>query len=235
MRHFVSLNCKEITQLWPVDSTIYDHYLSCLIFSPAFIAAGVYLTLKHIDLTFEEKKSRIQAKFYTWTFISCDFLSLMLQAVGGGFAGGTGNNVHLRNIRTGLTIAGIVWQVATSLVFLGLVVDYTLRTINGWDQVPQKRKVLAKKMSFRCYVGSVTAAFITIFYRSVYRIAKMTGGWAKPTMNDETGFAVMKGLYIFLLPLVLEADTLQYDCHCCTRPHDFPTPVLLSIITWQEG
>jgi hypothetical protein len=178
----------------PYSSLGFKIQISCLIFSPAFIAAGVYLTLKHIILTFGEIRSRIQARFYTWIFISCDFLSLMLQAVGGGFAGGAGNNVHLRNIGTNLMIAGIVWQVATLVVFMGLVMDYVLRTKNGCGQVPKSAKGLAKKLSFRCFVGGVTVAFITIFCRCVYRIAEMVGGWANPIMRDEAGFVVMEGL-----------------------------------------
>lgn len=124
----------------------------------------------------------------------------MLQAVGGGFAGGAGNNMHLRNIGTDLMIAGIVWQVATLIVFAGLVADYTLRTRQAWNQVPESAKILAQKLSFRYFVGGVTVAFITIFCRCVYRIAEMVGGWANPIMRDEKGFIVMEGLYVSLVP-----------------------------------
>ena len=46
---------------------------SCLIFSPAFKAAGVYHTF-----WFREMYSRFGARYYTWTFIICDPLSLIL-------------------------------------------------------------------------------------------------------------------------------------------------------------
>jgi hypothetical protein len=169
--------------------------ISCLIFAPAFIAAGIYLTLKHIVLAFGQERSRIKARYYTIGFITCDFISLMLQAVGGGFAGGAGNNVKLRNIGTNLMISGIVWQVATLLVFVGLVVDYALSTRRAWSDVNPEAKVLLQQTQFRGFLVALTVAFVTVFLRCVYRIAEMVGGWANPIMRDEIGFDIMEGMY----------------------------------------
>lgn len=169
--------------------------ISCLIFAPAFIAAGIYLTLKHIVLAFGQERSRIKARYYTIGFITCDFISLMLQAVGGGFAGGAGNNVKLRNIGTNLMISGIVWQVATLLVFVGLVVDYALSTRRAWSDVNPEAKVLLQQTKFRGFLVALTVAFVTVFLRCVYRIAEMVGGWANPIMRDEIGFDIMEGMY----------------------------------------
>jgi hypothetical protein len=169
-----------------------------LIFAPAFIAAGIYLTLKHIVLAFGQERSRIKARYYTIGFITCDFISLMLQAVGGGFAGGAGNNVKLRNIGTNLMISGIVWQVATLLVFVGLVVDYALSTRRAWSDVNPGAKVLLQQTKFRGFLAALTVAFVTVFLRCVYRIAEMVGGWANPIMRDEIGFDIMEGMYVAL-------------------------------------
>jgi hypothetical protein len=168
--------------------------ISCLIFAPAFIAAGIYLTLKHIVLAFGQERSKIQARYYTWIFISCDWISLMLQAVGGGFAGGAGNNVALRNTGTNLMISGIVWQVATLLAFAGLVTDYVLRTRRAWNDVTPAAKVLLGQRKFRGFLAAVGVAFVTVFLRCVYRIAEMVGGWANPIMRDEIGFDIMEGM-----------------------------------------
>jgi uncharacterized membrane protein len=119
----------------------------------------------------------------------------MLQAVGGGFAGGAGNNVKLRNIGTNLMISGIVWQVATLLVFVGLVVDYALSTRRAWSDVNPEAKVLLQQTKFRGFLVALTVAFVTVFLRCVYRIAEMVGGWANPIMRDEIGFDIMEGMY----------------------------------------
>jgi len=120
----------------------------------------------------------------------------MLQAVGGGFAGGAGNNVKLRNTGTNLMISGIVWQVATLIAFFGLVIDYALRTRRAWEQVTPEVKSLLRERKYRSFLAAVAVAFMTVFLRCVYRIAEMVGGWANPIMRDEIGFDIMEGVYV---------------------------------------
>jgi hypothetical protein len=158
-------------------------------------------------LAFGQERSKIQARYYTWIFITCDFISLMLQAVGGGFAGGAGNNTKLRNTGTNLMISGIVWQVATLTAFAGLVVDYALRTRRAWGNVTLEAKALSERSKFRRFLVAVAVAFVTVFARCVYRIAEMVGGWANPIMRNEIGFDIMEGMY-GLLPDNLDEGTL---------------------------
>jgi hypothetical protein len=131
------------------------------------------------------------------TFLAEQLLTLPLtQAVGGGFAGGAGNNVNLRNIGTNLMISGIVWQVATLIAFAGLVIDYIIRTRRAWNDVTPEAKSLLKQRKFRGFLAAVAVAFVTVFLRCVYRIAEMVGGWANPIMRDEIGFDVMEGMCV---------------------------------------
>jgi hypothetical protein len=58
----------------------------CLTIAPAFLAAGIYLCLSRIVVTFGAQNSRIKPKDYPRIFIPCDVLSLVLQAAGGGYA-----------------------------------------------------------------------------------------------------------------------------------------------------
>jgi hypothetical protein len=60
--------------------------LGCLIISPALVSAGIYLTLKHIVISFGEKWSRLRPVWYTRVFIGGDVFSLILQGAGGGLA-----------------------------------------------------------------------------------------------------------------------------------------------------
>ncbi|KAJ8064733.1 hypothetical protein OCU04_007051 [Sclerotinia nivalis] len=43
----------------------FEIQISCLIFSPSFVVASVYITLQYIVQTFGSEKSRIPARFYT--------------------------------------------------------------------------------------------------------------------------------------------------------------------------
>jgi hypothetical protein len=62
----------------------------CLAIAPAFISAGIYLTLSRIVRVFGEDISRIRAKYYFYIFIVCDIISLSLQ--------GKLINSHSRNL-----------------------------------------------------------------------------------------------------------------------------------------
>lgn len=42
----------------------------CLIIAPSFLAAGIYLTLKHIVIALGEEMSRLKPKLYTWVSLS---------------------------------------------------------------------------------------------------------------------------------------------------------------------
>ena len=58
----------------------------CLTVAPAFLAAGVYLTLKHTVIVFGAHYLRIRPNIYTRIFVGCDIASITIQAVGEGVA-----------------------------------------------------------------------------------------------------------------------------------------------------
>jgi len=73
----------------PFDSAGFQIQICCLIISPAFVSAGIYLTLKHAVISFGESWSRFRPAMYTYIFIAGDLVSLVLQGVGGGIAATT--------------------------------------------------------------------------------------------------------------------------------------------------
>ncbi|CZT46386.1 related to phospholipid-translocating ATPase [Rhynchosporium secalis] len=188
--------------------------ISCLIVAPAFVAAGIYLTLKHLILAFGQERSYFQARFYTWIFITCDVISLTLQGIGGGFAGGAGDDEKLRDLGTNLMISGIVQQVATLIAFAYLVTDYAVRTRFAWEAVDPEAKALLAQRKFKGFLAAVMIAYWTVFFRCVYRIAEMVGGWANPIMRDEISFIIMEGVMIVVAVLVM---TLFHPGYCFPR------------------
>lgn len=143
---------------------------------------------------FGEARSRLPARLYTWIFITCDVVSLLLQAIGGGMAGGAGDDQKTRDVGTDLMIAGIVWQVATLLAFAGLALDYAVRTRAAWAAVDPAAQALLASAKFKGYVAAIVVAFVAVFLRCVYRIVEMVGGWANPIMRDEPSFIVFEGV-----------------------------------------
>ena len=64
---------------------------------------------------------------YTYVFVSCDLLALVLQAIGGGMAATAKGK---KGSRTGVNImiAGLLSQVITMILFLAIWLDFVLRT-----------------------------------------------------------------------------------------------------------
>ena len=186
----------------PWDGNGFDIQICCLIISPAFIAAGIYLTLKYLVLTIGRSYSRIRAKFYTWIFILCDLLSLVLQGAGGGIAA-TANTKATQKVGNNLMMAGIAWQVATLIMFAILVSDYCYRAYMHRASFTQATVNLLSATKFKLFAASIFVAFLTIFIRCVFRIAEMAKGWGNPIMQSETDFIVLDGVMVTIAVLCL--------------------------------
>ena len=186
----------------PFDDNGFEIQICCLIIAPAFIAAGIYLTLKYLVLTVGQEYSRIRAKWYTWIFIMCDIFSLVLQGSGGGIAA-TADTQSLQDTGNDLMMAGIVWQVITLLLFGTLVADYSYRAFQRRDSFTQATINLLSSLQFKLFASSIVLAYLVIFTRCVYRIAEMANGWANPIMQDETDFIVLDGVMITIASLCL--------------------------------
>ena len=187
----------------PFSSGGFQIQICCLIISPAFISGGLYLTLKHLVRCFGQERSRLPARLYTWIFISCDLLSLVMQGAGGGIAATAKAGSSALDTGTNLMIAGIVFQVVVLAVFGLLVVDYLLRTWAARSQLSGEAAGLAHAPLFRCFLGAIVVAYFGVLTRSIYRIPELAAGWRSETMRNEAEFIVLEGVMIVLSVLVL--------------------------------
>lgn len=168
--------------------------ICCLIIAPAFIAAGIYLTLKHCVIEFGSSFSRLRPKFYTWIFIFCDILSLVLQGAGGGTAASATPGASQQKVGTNMMIAGIVWQVCTLLAFGTLVADYVYRCSK--NTLSSTAYALLSSLRFKLFLSSLVLAYLTVFTRCVYRIAELGPGWRNSIMQNEAEFIVLDGVMV---------------------------------------
>lgn len=91
-------------------------YLCCLTIAPAFFSAAIYLSLSRILTIYGETLGVLGGRSITIIFISCDFISLILQAVGGAMAS-TAITVESRDVGVDVMIAGLGSQVAATTAF----------------------------------------------------------------------------------------------------------------------
>lgn len=156
-----------------------------LTFAPAFYAAGVYYTLKHICLTFSADLSRLRPQSYPWIFISCDVLSILLQAIGGAISSAT-DSMAILAVGTNIMIAGLVFQVFTLLVFGAFAADYALSCYRHRGQLNPATATLRDSWRFRFFIVALWLAYIGILIRCAYRVAELVGGWDhNPILTDE--------------------------------------------------
>jgi hypothetical protein len=195
----------------PFDETGFQMQICCLIIAPAFISAAIYLTLKHIVLSFGEDWARLPPSWYTWVFIGCDLLSLILQGAGGGIAATADFGSDMQDIGTDLMIAGVVWQVVCLSFFGYLLGEYALRTYRHRNELMPDAIRLLKDIKFRLFIGGIVTAYVTILARCAYRIPELTGGWRSELMRDEPEFIVLEGVMIVV---AVTALTVFHPGYC---------------------
>jgi hypothetical protein len=195
----------------PFSEAGFNMQITCLIIAPAFVTAGVYLTLKHVVLSFGEEHAWVPAKWYTRVFIACDIISLILQGAGGGTAATADDGSSLLDVGSDLMIAGIIFQVVVLVVFGALLVEYLVRVYRLRDTLAPSALKLAADTRFRAFMGAIFVAYICILTRCVYRIPEMTGGWRNEIMRNEVEFIVLDGVMIVIAVLAL---TIFHPGYC---------------------
>ncbi|KAL8930427.1 MAG: hypothetical protein Q9208_000611 [Pyrenodesmia sp. 3 TL-2023] len=188
----------------PWSEAGFNMQICCLIIGPAFFSAAVYLTLKHLVLTLGSQYSRLPARWYTWIFIGCDLLSLVLQGAGGGTAA-TASSQSTQDLGSNLMITGIVWQVFTLLVFAALAADFFFRAYRDGSNQTALAMEIRRSSKFMLFLAGLVIAFLGIAIRCIYRIAELVGGWGNDIMRNEGEFIVLEGVMIVIGAITLTA------------------------------
>lgn len=147
-------------------------------------------------IVYSEHVSRFKPATYTFLFVGCDFVSLLLQAAGGGLAS-AGNTESVKNTGKDIMVAGVSWQVASLSLFALLCYDFHRRI----HRTPESQRNLAfatfrTTRKFTGFLWALGVATVTIFVRSVFRCAELSGGFHGPLANEEVTFMILEGAMI---------------------------------------
>ena len=182
---------------------INHRYLVCLTIGPAFLAAAVYFCLSRIVIVYSESVSRLKPATYTVVFITGDFIALLLQAAGGGIAS-SANTISMDSIGKNIMVAGVAWQVASLVIFATLCADFALRIRKAsMAEMNPAFSSFRQGKSFQCFLWSLGAATTTIFIRSVFRCAELSGGFHGPLANQQVTFMILEGAMICIASICL--------------------------------
>ena len=186
----------------------------CITIGPAFYSAAIYLTLsqmyvpsilashsrdqKIIDQALTRtysvtylgtQYSRLTPAAYYSIFITCDVISLTLQATGGGMSSNsTGSSYQGVNI----AIAGLSFQVFTLTVFVCLATDYSISYVQGQKAGKVTEGQLTRK--FKVFAGFLVLSILCILIRCVYRIDELCRGYGGPLVHNQGLFIGLEGV-----------------------------------------
>ncbi|CZR66914.1 related to phospholipid-translocating ATPase [Phialocephala subalpina] len=176
--------------------------LVCLTVAPAFIAAGIYLTLKHLIIVYGAGFSRLPPKWYTRIFILCDIVSIIVQTAGAGMASG---GPSLSKAGNDVMMIGLVFQVVTLAIFGIMALDVWSRISKYKGEFTQSAEAMRNSKRFKGLIASIMVAYSTILIRCIYRTAEMAGGWSNPIMQDQISFIILDGVMCVVAVLALNA------------------------------
>ncbi|KAK6224993.1 RTA1 like protein [Colletotrichum tabaci] len=187
-----------------------------LTLAPAFLAAGIYLCLRRIVTAFGSDNSRIPPEWYTRIFIPCDLVSLVLQAVGGALASVANHRREPTRTGENVMIAGLAYQVLTMLLFMIVAADFALRTYLrachahlpnlsvALDNHPAMVRLRASRR-FKAFLAALAIATGCIFFRCVFRVIELSGGWTGPLMARQDLFVAFEGVMVATAVLSLNS------------------------------
>ncbi|PYI30068.1 parasitic phase-specific protein PSP-1 [Aspergillus indologenus CBS 114.80] len=156
----------------------------CITIAPVFFCAAIYVLLSRVIILVDERLSRIPPRFLGWIFITCDIISLVLQAVGGALSC-TGDTKDDIQVGVDISLAGLVFQVVTLTLFAGLFTDYLLscrRSGKLWEFKPRLRFFLT---------GLFLSTFLVLL-RCVYRVVELHEGYFSHYFRDEPLFIALE-------------------------------------------
>ncbi|KAE8445435.1 hypothetical protein EG329_013448 [Mollisiaceae sp. DMI_Dod_QoI] len=183
----------------PFDPTGNDFliYLVCLTISPAFLSAAIYLCLARIVVVYGEHLSRFKPRTYTLIFCGCDIFSLVLQAAGGGIASGA-NTASQDQLGINVMLAGLSVQVASLALFASMCAEFAYRLYRNPNAWNMNHAQLYDSKLFKSFLIGLCVATLTIFIRSAFRVAELSGGFHGPLANNQVSFMVLEGAMIII-------------------------------------
>jgi len=163
----------------PWISAAFQMQSTCLIIAPSFLAASIYLTLKHLVLHFGAEHSFIKASRYPWIFVGCDVGSILLQASGGGIAAAANGKKSTADAGNAVMIAGIAFQVLTMTIcgLFAAIYLFKYKKLNkgaslsgsNTENSEKTTQDAKNKRKLAMFCSAVGVAYFTILIRSVYR------------------------------------------------------------------
>jgi hypothetical protein len=176
----------------------------CLTIAPCFIMAGIYYLLGQLIQIYGTQYALLKPMWYSYIFISCDIISLVVQAAGGGIAATSLTQYESADNGTHTMVGGLAFQVFSMSIFLWLLFDflwkikYLRKGYADMEFNPRYAHLRERKM-FTLFPIAIVAGVILVYVRSIYRVIELAEGW--------TGFLIIHEIYFMILDALMMALT----------------------------
>ncbi|GKZ35747.1 hypothetical protein AbraIFM66950_006500 [Aspergillus brasiliensis] len=190
---FTGWLARTVAWRCPYSVKLLEMQLAALIMAPAFTTAGIYGVLGQIVSIIGQDKSPLTSKQYLIIFMTVDFWSLSLQAIGGGIAGAAFSAHTSYWPGTYTMVAGIIWQLVSTCVFTTLLEYVIYRAMYQILHNPPLRKITSALMiACTCMVA-----------RGIYRSMELMNGWEGYLFTHEIYAVILDALVMFIASLAL--------------------------------
>lgn len=196
------------------DYTNLNYFLDqiiCLTIAPAFIMGGIYYLLGKFIMIFGTQYALLKPMHYSYIFIFCDVVSLVIQAAGGGLAATSLINNESPDNGTHVMVAGLAFQVFSMSFYIFLYLHFFHKI--GYLQKSKyqqfkphfnpKYKHLRERKLFYYFPIAVFCAVIFVYVRCIYRVVELAEGWSGFLITHEVYFMILDALMMALSMLFL--------------------------------
>jgi len=171
----------------PYNQNAYLMQITTLIIAPVFFTAALYVLLGVLILLMGRQSSLLSARMYTIIFLTCDVISLVVQAVGGALASQASGRQEDPQTGTDIMIAGVIFQLVAMTVFAVLAIDFSRRSVRF--TTPQ---------GFGKVMAAMFISLVAIYARSIFRAIELAEGWQGYLITHEEYFIGLDGALMVL-------------------------------------
>lgn len=184
--------------------TLYTPYVTQLcttVLAPTPLVAANFVILGQIISRLGQQYSRLSAKWYTIIFVSCDFVALVIQALGGAVASTAASKNTDPRPGSNLMLAGIVFQLVAITVYMLLAAEFILRSvydrpIKAGDSNGRRNADMDRKM--KAMLAALAISSVCIYIRSYYRTIELADGWTGVVIRTQWLFNVFDAAMIVI-------------------------------------
>jgi len=197
-------------RLWssinPLNSNAFLIQISTTIIAPTPLVAANFIMLGTIINRLGQQYSRLNSRWYTRIFLSCDIIALATQGLGGGLAS-TGNDQTQAQLGGHIALGGIVFQLVCIILYSTLTAEFLWRYANDFPVKPTTRSRYENRVPttprLRIMLIGMTTMTGFIIIRSIYRTVELADGWGGKVIETQWLFDVFDALMIVLAMLTL--------------------------------